>query len=162
MTDELRFLADDMVGRLARWLRILGYDTYYTAPLPDEDLAGIARREDRIVLTRHEGLRELFPDLRIHVLQDENPWIQLGETVRHFDLDTESGLFFTRCSVCNGLLERIEKTEYREEIPPRSYEAFDQFWRCPDCGKIYWEGTHVSRMREQLGWLRGNRPSNSD
>jgi uncharacterized protein with PIN domain len=154
MTDEIQFLADDMVGRLARWLRILGYDTFYANPLPDEELAAIARREKRIVLTRHTDLADLFPDLEIYVVQDENPWLQLGEVVRQFGLDTESGLFFTRCSVCNGLLGKIEKTDYREEIPPKSYEAFDEFWRCPDCGKIYWEGTHVARMREQLGWLR--------
>lgn len=154
MKQEVRFLADDMVGRLARWLRILGYDTYYANPLADNRLAEIARRENRIVLTRHAGLTELFPYLEVFVLADENPWVQLGEVVRHFQLDTESGLFFTRCSVCNGLLESTDKKDYRDEIPPKSYEAFDEFWRCPDCGKLYWEGTHVNRMREQLGWLK--------
>lgn len=154
MTREIRFLADDMVGRLARWLRILGYDTYYANPLPDERLAEIASREDRVILTRHAALTELFPDLVIFVLEEENPWIQLREVVRRFHLDTESGLFFTRCSTCNGLLESIDRANYRDKIPPKSYEAFDEFWRCPDCGKIYWEGTHVARMREQLGWLR--------
>jgi uncharacterized protein with PIN domain len=154
MTQEIRFLADDMVGRLARWLRILGYDTWYANPLPDDRLAEIARRENRAVLTRHAALTGLYPDLEILVLDEENPWIQLREVVRRFQLDTESGLFFTRCSVCNGLLESIDKTDYRDQIPPKSYEAFDEFWRCPDCGKLYWEGTHVSRMREQLEWLR--------
>jgi uncharacterized protein with PIN domain len=152
--DEIRFLADDMVGRLARWLRVLGYDTASAGSMSDTEVAALARREGRTVLTRHAALAERFPDLDVFVIDDENPWMQLSRVVAHFRLDTESGLFFTRCSVCNGLLEKIDKVRYRERIPPKSYAAFADFWRCPGCGRIYWAGTHVERMREQLGRLR--------
>ena len=146
---EIRFLADDMVRRLARWLRTLGYDTYYASRLSDDALAEIAEREDRVVLTRHAALAAKYPNLKIHVLQDENPYVQLLDVVRRFCLDLESGLF-TRCPVCNALLEPIDKETHADEIPERSYVAFDDFWRCAECGRIYWEGSHVAKIRNQL------------
>ncbi len=144
---ELRFLADGMLGTLAKWLRILGYDTAYDAQLDDNELVRLARAEGRILLTRdtgflrRKGLRCLFVDGQT---LDE----QVQQVAEAFGLQTDHP--FSRCPVCNALLQEVPKYEAWGQVPPYVFQTQDTFSLCPLCNRFYWRGTHWQRMEEQL------------
>jgi uncharacterized protein len=153
-----RFAADAMLGRLARWLRVLGFDTSYDAALTDAALVGLTHAEERILLTRDRHLlRELHP-ARAHEVRQDDPLDQLRELVAALDLPPPTELF-TRCMLCNGVLSPpLEEHEWAPLLSPGLSEIHGPVRRCPACGKVYWHGSHVRRMREALrraipGWL---------
>ncbi len=146
---EPRFLADAMLGRLARWLRYLGYDTAYDARAGDAALAGRALREGRTLLTRDHGLLERWPLSGAVLVESDRPSDQLRQVVNTLDLAWR-GRERTRCTVCNGILRPLPAEEARDRVPAFVFATRDRFTRCPDCGRIYWEGTHAARMREAL------------
>ncbi len=145
--NPIKFLADAMLGRLATWLRILGYDTAYDAQADDHTLARIARAEGRILLTRdtqlvrRRGLRSLLIDS-----QDVTDQVRQVLTVFHLE---PSGAF-SRCAVCNVLLEAIDPAEAQPHVPPYVFHTQRRFHRCPHCGRIYWRGTHWAAMQARL------------
>jgi len=138
---EPRFSCDDHLRKLARWLRAAGLDVSWEKDIEDRVLLARAAREGRVVLTRDRGLRS-GPGVAVHHLGSPDPRAQLEEVVRrhHLDLETKA---FTRCPVCNVLLEPCRA----EDAPPKARAACDVFRRCPTCGRTYWEGTHVKRLR---------------
>jgi uncharacterized protein with PIN domain len=146
---EVRFIADAMLGRLARWLRTLGCDTAFDAEITDADLARRGIEEERAILTRDRRFREQWRVPRLLVLEAEAPLEQLREVARVFDLDPESRLF-TRCSRCNATLDAIAGEEVSDRIPGRVLHEQSRFARCPSCGRVYWEGSHTARMRRLL------------
>jgi uncharacterized protein with PIN domain len=144
-----RFLADAMLGRLARWLRTLGYDTAYDDAIPDDELVRRAFEERRHILTRD---RRLFDEWRIEgglVIDAEKPLEQLGEVVAAFELPRPTRLF-TRCRVCNAEVRRVERRTVADRVPARVWERESEFAECPRCGRVYWEGSHAQRMRTVL------------
>lgn len=144
-----RFIADAMLGRLARWLRTLGFDTAYDDAIADADLIRRAFVERRHILTRDRGL---FREWRVKgglLLESDGTEEQLREVVAAFDL-SPAGRPFTRCRVCNGVLEPVPRAEVVALVPPRVADREEAFERCPDCGRIYWEGSHTARMRALL------------
>ncbi|RKY59240.1 MAG: hypothetical protein DRP94_04105 [Candidatus Latescibacterota bacterium] len=153
----MRFVADDMLGRLAKWLRLLGYDVIYPAPARDAQLLRLAQAEDRVLLTRDRGLAERCSGRKV-LVESGDPWEQLSQVVRELDLDVEKG-FLTRCALCNEPIESLPKEEVRDLVPPYVFGTHERFARCPKCGRVYWEGSHVERMRrklkEALGWKEG-------
>jgi uncharacterized protein with PIN domain len=144
-----RFFADAMLGRLARWLRILGYDTRYEADVEDAALVRSALQEDRVILTRDRALPEEFRVPALVLVKAEQPAEQLRELVTLFRLDTEDRLF-TRCSRCNAGLESVPSDQIAERVPPRVIREHDHFKLCPGCGRIYWKGSHVDRIRDAI------------
>jgi uncharacterized protein len=146
-----RFAADAMLGRLARWLRVLGFDTSYDAALADAALVRLAHDEGRILLTRDRHLlRELRP-ARAHEVRRDDPLDQLRELVAALDLPPPTELF-TRCMLCNTVLSPpLEEHEWAPLLSPCLSEVHGPVRRCPACGKVYWHGSHVRRMREALG-----------
>ncbi|HIE04415.1 MAG TPA: hypothetical protein EYP61_06610 [Candidatus Latescibacteria bacterium] len=150
----MRFVADDMLGRLAKWLRLLGYDVIYPAPARDAQLLRLAQAEDRVLLTRDRGLAERSFGRRV-LVESGDLWEQLRQVVRELDLDVGKD-FLTRCALCNEPIEPLPKEEVRDSVPPYVFSTHERFARCPKCGRIYWEGSHVERMRrklkEALGW----------
>ncbi len=142
-----RFIADVMLGRLARWLRVLGYDTLYFTDMDDDTLAERARAEDRILLTRDVELARRRR-LRVVLLDDDQTEAQLREVVRRLHLSTDEA--FSRCINCNLPLVEFSLDEARELVPPYVFATHDRFRRCPNCGKVYWRGTHWAHMREIL------------
>ncbi|MBI4540942.1 MAG: Mut7-C RNAse domain-containing protein [Gemmatimonadetes bacterium] len=147
--DERSFFADAMLGRLARWLRAVGYDTAYDARIEDVELVRRAVEERRTILTRDRGLPvEWWVDDYL-LVESETPLEQLAQVVRHFGLDW-SGRLFMRCLVCNTPLEEMAPEQARIQVPPRIAEGRKSFARCPSCGRIYWEGSHTARMRRRL------------
>jgi hypothetical protein len=153
---EPRFAADAMLGRLARWLRALGYDTWYDGSVSDPVLVRIAGDEDRVLLTRDRHLlRELRPDRALEVRQDD-PLQQLRDVVQALSLAPPHALF-TRCLLCNALLVQLTADEARPLLPADMEVVPEPVRRCPTCGRLYWEGSHVRRMRRALervlpGW----------
>jgi hypothetical protein len=142
-----RLVADVMLGRLARWLRLLGYDTRYDNSADDVALLRIAQSEKRVLLTRdlelsrQRGVRSIW-------IESQELEAQLRQ-VRQCVGPPPDGRF-TRCAVCNAPLQRIDKAEAESRVPPYVYRTQEEFRRCPECGRIYWAATHVERMQTIL------------
>ena len=145
-----RFAVDAMLGRLARWLRVLGLDASYEPDIADADLVRRAHDERRWILTRDRALPVEWRVPRIHLVAAEAPLEQLAEVVRAFALDREPLALFERCTRCNTPLASISREAAAGAVPPRVLRATERFHRCPSCGRVYWEGTHVDRMRRTL------------
>lgn len=148
------FFADAMLGRLARWLRVLGYDTAWRAHIPDGELVRIAAAEGRIVLTRDRRLATEWHYDGIRLVDAEAPAEQLAEVARAFDLIGRARLF-GRCVRCNEPLVSIPPELARDEVPARIFAEQDDFRRCGACGRIYWRGSHTRRMRKALASILG-------
>jgi hypothetical protein len=145
----MKFLADEMLGKLAKWLRILGYDTLYYNYIPDDELLSIALREQRLILTRDTRLikRRLAKN---YLLVRHDHWLdQLKQLVAELGLDTRGNLL-ARCCLCNQLLEVVEKTGVRAYVPPYVYQTQSCFKQCPCCRRIYWPATHVASIIKQI------------
>jgi uncharacterized protein with PIN domain len=143
---ERRFVADAMLGRLARWLRLLGFDCAWEADVADEALVRRAVDEGRTVLSRDRALPEEWRIAGIHLVRAEKVREQLAEVLDAFDLAPEIELL-SRCSECNAPLRPATEREVARRVPPRVLERHDVFSACPECGRVYWEGTHTDRIR---------------
>jgi len=148
------FLADAHLGGLARFLRMLGFDTRHDNGYRDADIRRIAESEGRVVLTRDRELlkcREIARGAYVHAREAE---AQLREVAERFAL-APLARPFTRCLVCNVALRPVDKTEVAEHLPGTVRETQETFTRCDACGRIYWPGSHYARMRAALGDLLG-------
>jgi uncharacterized protein with PIN domain len=143
---EIRFFADAMLGRLAHWLRILGFDVAYEGDLPDESLVRRALTEGRVILTRDRALPVQWRVEDVHLVASELPFEQLREVVRTFGL-ADRVRVFTRCSRCNTRLRSAPPEEVRGLVPPRVLASQSEFRRCAGCGRVYWHGSHTVRMK---------------
>jgi uncharacterized protein with PIN domain len=146
---EIRFLADTHLGRLAAYLRLMGFDTVYGHHLGDRDLARLASAERRILLTRDRGLLMRSAVTHGYWLRQTNPRLQLREVLERFDLASLVAPF-TRCLRCNTPLVAASKQEVAGRVPPGVDERHREFHRCPGCGRIYWDGSHYRRMSELI------------
>ena len=144
-----RFVLDVHLGTLARYLRLLGFDTLYRNDYGDHEIVRVARDQSRIILTRDKGLLKHSAVTRGRWVRSTRPLEQLRETLDAFDL-IGNVRPFTRCAVCNGNLRRLDRQKASVLVPPRVHERHDQFARCVACGKIYWPGTHADRIRAAL------------
>ena len=145
---KIRFVADTMLGRLAKWLRILGYDTLYPGQETDQRLARIAAEEGRILLTRDTGLasRKGFQKL---LVQSSRLSEQLAQVIEVFGLNINDRTL-SLCLLCNRPLREIEKDGIRDRVPPYVYRTQSRFYQCSECSKIYWTGTHFDHIRREL------------
>ena len=141
-----RFVLDAHLGRLAAYLRLLGLDAVYRNDFSDAELAGISAAEQRILLTRDRGLLKRSAVTRGYCVRSSAPREQAREVVERFDLRA-SNAPFRRCLSCNGLLQPVEKQSVGNQLPPGTRNRFDEFYRCRDCGKIYWPGSHYARLQ---------------
>lgn len=144
--DDLRFVCDVNLGRLAAYLRMLGFDTRYSNDQDDPELAESAGAEGRVLLTRDVGLLKRSAVIYGAFVRATDPEAQLYEVVRRFDLRRHMAVF-QRCIRCNGVTKPVAKVDILDQLQPRTRRYYNEFWRCEACGQIYWRGSHVSRMQ---------------
>ena len=144
---SVRLLADCMLGRLTKWLRLLGYDTAYENDATDHQLARRARSEGRVLLTRDRELAARR-GLKTVLIHSENLEEQVGEVREALGPPPDASL--SRCSVCNGSLEDIPPDEIADRVPPYVLKTHSEFRRCTKCGRVYWSGSHVDAMDEGM------------
>ena len=144
---EVRFVLDTHLGRLAGYLRMLGFDTIYSNDCSDEELAKISSEGKRILLTKDRGLLKRNIVTHGYYVRGTQPRDKLIEVLRRFDLFQQVQPF-TRCIRCNGLLENVTKEEVLQFLPPKVKAGYDSYRRCRECEQIYWKGTHYERMQQ--------------
>lgn len=149
LREEPTFLLDGMLGRLARWLRILGYDAAFEPELGDAQLVRRARAEGRILLTRDRGLARRR-GVRVLLLEEERLEGQLRQLQRDLGLAWEERV--PRCLLCNEPLQPLPRDEAWGLVPPYVFVHQDHFYLCPSCERVYWRGTHWDDVE---GRLRG-------
>jgi uncharacterized protein with PIN domain len=152
---EPRFIADAMLGKLARWLRILGFDTFYDSQIKDDELVAAGEREDRIVLTKDTGVMKRRRGRKIFITS--NHWReQVREVLGALDIEKPPGVF-SRCVECNVPLEPAPRDSVESLVPPYVFRTRQEFSRCSGCRRIYWAATHYEKMCEELGRILENR-----
>ncbi len=154
-----KFIVDANVGKLVKWLRIMGFDAIFAGDLDDDEIAEIAINEGRILLTRDTSFlrrKSVFSgELKVVYIIHDDVREQLRQVVRALDLLPQSRPF-SLCICCNEELLPCAKEEVRELVPPYVYSTQENFMRCPRCGRIYWRGTHWHRMKEVISSLAQN------
>jgi len=154
---ELKFVIDANLGKLTKYVRMLGFDSLYDNRFSDDEIMRISSKENRIILTRDMGILKHNRVTRGYFLRSTDPKEQLRELIRRFDL-LSSIRPFTRCMNCNGVLLEISKASARSEVKEDTYRNFSSFFRCPKCHKVYWKGSHFDRMLEMVEGLQVNKP----
>jgi hypothetical protein len=153
--DDPRFVADVMLGRLARWLRALGYDTLYFRDAPDRRLLAVALSEGRRLLTRDAGLARRARESGL-LVRAEGLDAQIREVTLAYGLAGPRAL--SRCLECNGLLAASPPETVRDRVPPYTFATRREFWTCRGCGRVFWAGSHVAGIQRRLEpYLRGTR-----
>ena len=136
-----------MLGRLAKWLRLMGYDAAYEKDADDHHLARRARSEGRILLTRDHALAQRR-GLRTLLIDSQELEEQIAQVKEALGPPPDAAL--SRCSLCNTPLQSVPPEEIADQVPPYILRTHDTFRRCSECGKIYWAGSHIKHMQEQV------------
>ena len=148
----MKFIADAMLGRLAKQLRLLGFDVHYDPALTDNELLRIALSENRIILTRDRGFASRPLAGNSLLIDADRVDDQISQFRAAFSREMPGHIPLTRCSVCNHALIPLARQDARDRVPRHVYDRQEEFLTCPECGRIYWRGSHVSRMaRPQRG-----------
>lgn len=140
-----KFVLDVHLGKLASLLRMLGFDSLYERDATDDWLFRTAAADRRALLSKDRALLAREGLSRGYCVRSNDPPVQLEEVVDRFDL-MGSASPFTRCLRCNARLESIPKADAASRVPPRVRDAYEEFFRCPDCDRVYWKGSHYGRM----------------
>jgi translation initiation factor 2B subunit (eIF-2B alpha/beta/delta family)/uncharacterized protein with PIN domain len=151
--EEPRFVLDTHLGRLAAYLRMLGFDTLYSKTAADRELARISKAESRTLLTRDLGLLERNDATHGYYVLVTEPRAQLDEVARRYGL-LERAAPFTRCLRCNTVLQPASRDDVSDSVPHAVLLRHDEFMRCPACRKVYWRGTHYVSMSRRIDRLR--------
>jgi uncharacterized protein with PIN domain len=148
MRDQ-KFIVTRELGKLAKWLRILGYDSVYHDKKETSSLIIRALREERILLTRSPAL-EKYKGIRVVIVGHDLVEDQLEQVARELGLPVDDKEMFRRCVECNTLLELRAKEDVRDKVPEYVFNTQECFKICPRCGKIFWKGTHWDMVKEWL------------
>ena len=146
-SSKKKYIADVMLGRCARWLRMFGCDVIYQAIADDDDLLFIALLHNRILLTRDINLARKAGSAA-YLVRANSLWARLREITNHFDIEPVIAL--KRCPVCNSQIEDVPKESITELVPPYTFETHDRFWQCSGCGKVYWHGSHLEFAQKDI------------
>jgi len=150
---ETKFILDVHLGKLARYLRMLGFDTTYQNDNDDNEIIRVSFTEHRIILTRDLGLLKVKSVSHAYFIRSQNPKEQLTEVLRHFDL-VHAIDPFNRCIKCNGKLELVEKEIIIQQLKPLTKKYFNKFYRCTNCQSIFWEGSHFDHMQSFINTIK--------
>jgi hypothetical protein len=150
----MKFLADRMLGKLAKELRMLGYDTIYYRGENTYPLIKLARDEDRAILTRNTKLIPKRPEDRIIRITEDKALLQLRELIKKKVISLNEEILFSRCLLCNTLLDEISREEAEGKVPDFIFYQMKAFFQCPQCLRIYWQGSHQDHMQKKINRLR--------
>jgi uncharacterized protein with PIN domain len=148
----LKFIADGMLGKLTRWLRILGHNVKYSNRLDDAQLSAIAKKERRVLLTKDLELYQqaMAKGIDAFYFEGQTEPERLAELSKRFSIPLEIDLQSSRCPKCNTKIEPIAKEKVADKVEPNTFDHYNEFWECPKCGQIYWQGAHWKRIRKTL------------
>jgi len=145
----MKFLVDFMLGRLCKWLRLLGYDSSYFVSDKKSDLIYQSLKEGRIILTRDHRLSKKKA-IKLIIINSDLLEEQLKQVFSELNIEVEPGDIFTRCTVCNEVLLEIDKEKVKDRIPSYVFQTKEEFSYCPLCQRIYWKGTHWNLANQVL------------
>jgi len=148
----LRFLTNGMLGKLTRWLRMLGHDVEYTGSLNDKALIEKAKKESRILLTRDLELYQqaIGRGAEAFLIESPNQTANLVKLARRFRFQLEIDVKISRCPKCNTQIKPVSKASIIDKIPKTTASNYEQFWKCLGCGQVYWRGAHWKRIDRTL------------
>lgn len=147
----MKFICDDNLGKLAKWLRILGYDTLFSPDIEDTELVSKALKEDRVILSRDQQLKRFkSAEKNLLLLSSNQPLEQLKEVLKKLNLKPEEKNHFTRCIDCNTVLVPVPKKDVENKVPPFVFKTQEKFFYCSKCDKFYWAGTHVKNLKKKI------------
>jgi len=148
----LKFVVDGMLGKLARWLRMLGHDVKYSDNLEDNQLFAIAKKEKGILLTRDFELYQYATARGVDAfyVEGETEEERLAELSKRFKIELEIHMETSRCPKCNTKVKPIAKEKVDGKVEKNTFQNYNEFWECPKCGNIYWQGAHWTKIRKTL------------
>jgi len=154
----LKFVADGMLGKLTRWLRMLGHDVEYSSKLDDDQLLTIAKKERRILLTRDLELYQQATAKGIDAfyLEGKTEAEKLAQLAQRFSIQLEIDMTTSRCPKCNTRVKLISKEKVANKVEKSTFSYYNEFWECTKCGQIYWQGAHWTRIRKTLEKAKEN------
>ncbi|MGB9740660.1 MAG: Mut7-C RNAse domain-containing protein [Candidatus Bathyarchaeia archaeon] len=148
----MKFIADGMLGKLTRWLRMLGHNVKYSNKLDDAQLIMIAKKEHRVLLTRDLELYQQATAKGVNAiyLEGTNETERLAQLAKRFNILLEIDLKISRCPKCNAHVKPVPKEKIENKVEKTTFKFYDEFWQCPKCGQVYWQGAHWTRIRKTL------------
>ncbi len=155
-----RFILDVHLGKLARLLRMLGFDALYRNDYKDSEMVYLAMHQRRILVTRDRELCQKTPKHLACFISAAEPYRQLEELLNNYNLLNRIHPFH-RCLICNAVLQPVEKQAILHRLEPKTKRYYQEFYQCTHCGKIYWKGSHYERMKAFIDWLRQGRDEQS-
>lgn len=155
--EPLCFITDSTLGRLTKWLRLLGFDTLNCPGRPDARRLDSGISAGRLILTRSKTVADMLPDERVIFMESNYPDEQMRQLVDEFHLTGDLQHVFSRCSICNTVLCQVEKADIEGLVPEYVYQTHATFKRCNCCHRIYWPGSHGERwLTLKTKWFRHN------
>lgn len=144
----MNFLVDGMLGKLARWLRMLGQDVEYSTKFSDDELLVKAKMENRILLTKDFELYQRAMSRQIETLyiQGDSESERLSELSKRFSIPLDVDMTISYCPRCNGKLHVVSKEQIKNEVDNNTYQFYSEFWKCLNCSHIYWQGGHWKQI----------------
>ncbi len=153
MTQKVSFACDCMCGKLAKRLRMLGFDAFYETYILDADLVDVCEEENRILLTKDTGIKKRQTTAFIYIVNGKNPDEEIVEIIDVFDLKNKARPY-SICINCGGALEHTSKNEIKHSVPEYVYQTQNNFVKCSCCEKVYWPATHKNKMDKYIEkWL---------
>jgi uncharacterized protein len=148
----LRLLADAMLGKHARWLRMIGQDVTYSVGYTDNELLDLAKKENRMLLTRDFELHKqaICKGLEAYYVEGKTEIERLAAFAKRYQISLEVDMDKSHCPICNTKLESASKEDLKNKLEPNTYQYYEQFWRCPNCGQVYWQGAHWKQIQQTL------------
>jgi hypothetical protein len=151
----MKFLCDQMLGTLAKWLRIYGFDTFYASlSISDEELLKISKNEKRILITRDKELIYRCKREKINCIKIDSTDLDKQLSIVLNDLKIQKEKILSRCILCNSEISKISKTDIKNNIPTKVFQNHEKFWFCKKCDKIYWKGSHFENMLNKIEELQ--------
>lgn len=147
----MKFLCDQMLGTLAKWLRIYGFDTFYAnSKISDDQLIKISKDENRVLISRDKELIQIAKRENLKTIELKTTDIDEQIKAVLSDLKFDESKVLSRCILCNARVEELCKDKVKEKVPKRVFENNEEFWFCKNCNKIYWKGSHYEKMIEKI------------